>query len=85
MASFKEIMQVAKNEGAEYVQKCPDLDGESVWQLYFYDPNEGFQETGISTFVVFGKNGHKILNDEQALKYMQTIDEDFEPSPIKVL
>lgn len=71
MKHLKDVMKIAKKQGAKFVRACPPWKGREVWQLLFVDPKEGMQEIGIPTLVVFGWSGGRILSDKEVAEYME--------------
>lgn len=65
------IKQLAKKEDAKFIQRCPDWNGNEVWQLLYDDPEGDVQEIGIPILAMEGPNGTKLMSDGEIDKYME--------------
>lgn len=75
MNDFKEL---AKREGAKFIQRCPDWDGKEIWQLLYDDPDGETPKVGIPILAVNGPNGAKLMSDaefEDYLKYVSAFSD----------
>ena len=73
-----DIMELARQEDALYIQSCPDWDEKEVWQLLFYDPESGPQSVGIPYLAVVESDGARIMSDEEIAEYMKQISGESE-------
>ena len=81
MATIKEL---AKQEKAKFLRRCPDWNGRAVWQLLFDAPEE-IQKIGLPCLAVVRASGARLMDDEETEEYMSDIsgsipeDEETEP------
>lgn len=77
------IKELAKREGAKFIQRCPDWDDTEVWQLLFEDPDEDTPKIGIPVLAMDDPNGAKLMSDSEFEKYLKYVGSVLTPEGIE--
>ena len=71
-------IKIAKEDGADYVQRMPDWDDKEVWLIGFGDPeSDDIECIGYPEYLVIDEDNWHVTEPDESIKYMRYLDDEY--------